>query len=163
MLTEKELEKIKEVIMPILEQEKVELVDMEYVRSGGTWILRFYIDKPTGVTIGDCERVSERIGMELDILDIIQVPYILEVSSPGLERELKTENDFVRSLGKLVQITTSEAINGKHVFQGILRGFDHGCIFIKDKGTDKIIEIPREKVTSARLAVDWAEEFKRLK
>jgi ribosome maturation factor RimP len=90
--------------MPIIEEHNFELVDVEYVKEGGTWYLRAYIDKEGGITVDDCEVVSRALGELLDVEDFIDEAYILEVSSPGLGRPLKKEKDFVRSIGKEVDV-----------------------------------------------------------
>ena len=93
-------EKTEKLIMPIIEANNFELVDVEYVKEGGTWYLRAYIDKEGGITVDDCEIVNRALGELLDVEDFINEAYILEVSSPGLGRPLKKEKDFQRSLGE---------------------------------------------------------------
>ena len=96
--------------MPIIEQNQFELVDVEYVKEGGTWYLRAYIDKPGGITVDDCEVVSRALSDLLDKHDFIEDAYVLEVSSPGLGRPLKKEKDFARSIGEEVDVRTFRAI-----------------------------------------------------
>ena len=95
-------QKAEELITPIVEANGFELVDVEYVKEGGTWYLRAYIDKPGGIMVDDCEVVSRELSDILDEKDFIDEAYILEVSSPGLGRPLKKEKDFARSLGEEV-------------------------------------------------------------
>ena len=95
-------QKTEELIMPLIEQHQFELVDVEYVKEGGNWYLRAYIDKPGGITVDDCEAVSREFSDILDEKDYIEDSYIFEVSSPGLGRPLKKEKDFKRSLGEEV-------------------------------------------------------------
>ena len=89
-------QKTEELIMPLIEQHQFELVDVEYVKEGGNWYLRAYIDKPGGITVDDCELVSRALSDLLDEHDFIEDAYILEVSSPGLGRPLKKDKDFAR-------------------------------------------------------------------
>ena len=87
-------QKTEELLLPIMEEQGFELVDVEYVKEGGSWYLRAYIDKPGGITVDDCENVSRQLSDLLDEKDYIEDSYILEVSSPGLGRPLKKEKDF---------------------------------------------------------------------
>ena len=142
-----------ELLMPIIEENNYELVDVEYVKEAGTWYLRAYIDKEGGFTIGDCEKVSRFLSEELDRLDPIEQNYYLEVSSPGLDRELIKEKDFIRFCGRLVDISLYKAIDGKKTYQGILKGLtEDNSIVITDEKEEEI-EFPREQVAKARLAV----------
>lgn len=142
-----------ELVKPILEEESLELVDIEFVKESGNWFLRVYIDKPGGVDIEDCGRVSEKLGKKLDEKDPISQPYFLEVSSPGAERPLKKENDFKRAVGKRVHIETVEPIEGSQVIEGELTLFAGGKLEVKD-GT-KTYDIPYDKVAAARLALSF--------
>lgn len=99
-------QKTEELVLPIINANHFELVDVEYVKEGGTWYLRAYIDKPGGITVDDCEIVNRALSDLLDEKDFIDESYILEVSSPGLGRPLKKERDFERSLGQEVEIRT---------------------------------------------------------
>ena len=97
-------QKTEEILLPIVEKNGFELWDVEYVKEGGNWYLRAYIDKPGGINVEDCEVVSRELSDILDEKDYIDEAYILEVSSPGLGRPLKKEKDFARSIGKEVEI-----------------------------------------------------------
>ena len=99
-------QKAEAMAQPIIDQFGFELVDVEYVKEAGNWYLRFYIDKEGGITVDDCEAVSRIFSDKLDELDFIEDAYIMEVSSPGLGRPLKKEKDYVRSMGKEVEIRT---------------------------------------------------------
>ena len=98
--------KTEELIMPLIEQHQFDLVDVEYVKEGGNWYLRAYIDKPGGITVDDCELVSRALSDLPDEHDFIEDAYILEVSSPGLGRPLKKDKDFARSIGEEVDVKT---------------------------------------------------------
>lgn len=91
-------QKTEALLMPLIEAHQFELVDVEYVKEGGSWYLRAYIDKPGGITIDDCEVISRALSDLLDEQDFIEDAYILEVSSPGLGRPLKKDKDFERAL-----------------------------------------------------------------
>ena len=113
-----------ELITPILERMHFELVDVEYVKEGGTWYLRAYIDKEGGITVNDCEAVAREMNEILDREDFVEDSYVFEVSSPGLDRPLKKEKDYVRSMGKEIEIRTYRAINREKEFYGILSAYD---------------------------------------
>ena len=107
-MSKKVTEIVEELLTDILEQEQLELVDIEYVKEGKSWFLRIFIDKENGVDIDDCGLVSEKLGEKLDAVDPIQQNYFLEVSSPGAERPLKKQQDFIRAIGKHVNILIQE-------------------------------------------------------
>ena len=148
-------EVVEELTQPILQELELELVEIEFVKEGKNWFLRVYIDKENGVDIEDCGIVSERLSEKLDELDPITQNYFLEVSSPGAERPLKKAKDFEKAIGKNVFIKTYEPIDGEKGFEGKLLDYDGQTVKVefKIKTRKKIIEIPFEKVASARLAV----------
>jgi len=141
----------------IAESKGYELVDMEFVKEMGNHYLRYYIDKPGGITLDDCQMVSMEIEKILDETDPIPYSYILEVSSPGIERPLKREKDFLRFIGSLVEIKTFEKIEGKRVFTGTLEDYSNGIVTISN---GQKYCIPREKISSARLKYKWDGELK---
>jgi ribosome maturation factor RimP len=153
------MSKVTEVVeglaAPIIQDLGLELVDIEYVKEGKSWFLRVYIDKERGVDIEDCGVVSERLSEKLDQIDPIPHNYFLEVSSPGAERPLKKTKDFEKAVGKNVFVKTYEPIDGEKSFEGALLKFDGETleIEVKVKTRKKTVEIPYEKVASARLAV----------
>lgn len=146
---------VEELTIPILEDMNLELVDIEYVKEGKNWFLRLFIDKENGVDIEECGIVSERLSEHLDELDPIPHNYFLEVSSPGAERPLKKEADFLKAVDKYVNIKTYEPIDGEKVFEGKLVSFQEGLlkIEVKIKTRIKTVDIPLEKVAKARLAI----------
>ncbi len=147
-------QKTEEILNPILEEYGFELVDVEYVKEGGTWYLRAYIDKPEGISIDDCEAVSRRLSDILDEKDYIDGAYILEVSSPGLGRPLKKEKDFKRSLGEEVEIRTYRMIERQKEFTGILKGYDENTVTIEeDGGNARTFE--KADIALIRLAFDF--------
>lgn len=135
-----------------IEIEGYELVDVEYLKEGGSWYLRIYIDKEGGVTLDDCEMVSKIVDRILEDKDIISQSYNLEVSSPGIERPLKKDNDFIRFMGNEVVIKTFEPVNNRKKIKGILLGLEEGNIVVKDD--EQKYYIPKDKVASARLSVE---------
>jgi len=112
------LDKISLLARPIARESSLELVDIEFRPSGKRWLLRVYIDREEGVTIADCERVSRELDRVLDVEEVIDHPYTLEVSSPGLTRQLKRREDFERYKGKICRIITALAIEGRNEFKG---------------------------------------------
>ena len=147
-------QKTEEILLPIVEEYGFELVDVEYVKEGGTWYLRTYIDKEGGISIDDCEKVSRRLSDILDEKDYIDDTYIMEVSSPGLGRPLKKEKDFKRSLGKEVDIRTYRMIDKQKEFTGILKDYDKDTVTIElENETLKTFE--KGDIALIRLAFDF--------
>ena len=124
-------QKAAELLEPILADMEFELVDVEYVKEAGTWYLRSYIDKPGGITVDDCEAVSRQFSDRLDQEDFIEDSYIMEVSSPGLDRPLKKDKDFERNLGREVEIRTYRPIEKEKEFYGILCAYDDNSVTIE--------------------------------
>ena len=155
MTKREEYEQKKEKLLePILEANHFELVDVEYVKEGGSWYLRAYIDKPGGITVDDCEIVNRALGDLLDEHDFIEESYILEVSSPGLGRPLKKERDFARSLGEEVEIRTYRMVNKQKEFRGILKVYDKDTVTIETEEEEEQI-FERENIALIRLAFDF--------
>lgn len=125
-------QKTEKLLMPIMEANGFELVDVEYVKEGGTWYLRAYIDKPGGITIDDCELVSRAFSDVIDQNDFIEDSYIMEVSSPGLLRPLKKDKDFNRYLEKPIEMRTYKMIDKKKEFMGILKAYNKEQITIEE-------------------------------
>lgn len=146
------------LVAPILADLELELVEIEFVKEGKDWFLRLFIDSDLGVDIEECRLVSEQLSKKLDEHDPIEQAYFLEVSSPGAERPLKKEADFEKALGKLVNVSTFETIEGGNVFEGRLVQFEHSqlTLEVKVKTRKKFITIPYEQVEKARLAVDFS-------
>ncbi len=147
-------QKTEKMLAPILEENHFELVDVEYVKEGGSWYLRAYIDKPGGITVDDCEVVNRALGDLLDQDDFIEDSYILEISSPGLGRPLKKERDFERSLGEEVEIRTYRMVNKQKEFRGILKAYDKDTVTIEmEDGEESTFD--RENIALIRLAFDF--------
>ena len=143
-----------ELITPILDRMNFELVDVEYVKEGGTWYLRAYIDKEGGITVNDCEAVAREMNEILDKEDFVEDPYVFEVSSPGLGRPLKKEKDYVRSMGKEVEIRTYRAINREKEFYGILSAYDENTVTIKTEDETEMM-FEKSDIALIRLAFDF--------
>ncbi len=133
------------------EEIKYELVDVEFVKEGKHRFLRVYTDKEGGMTLEDCQKISHYLNEKLDSLDPIEEEYILEVSSPGIERPLKKDEDFVRFAEKLAQIKLYFPMGGAKVIEGILKGFSNGEVLIEDERTMTVIAIPKDKIAGAKL------------
>lgn len=147
-------QKTEELLMPLIEQHQFELVDVEYVKEGGNWYLRAYIDKPGGINVDDCELISRALSDLLDEHDFIDEAYILEVSSPGLGRPLKKDKDFARSIGEEVEVRTYRAINHQKDFTGILKEYDKKRIVIETENQE-LMEFDRGDIALVRLAFDF--------
>lgn len=146
--------KTEELILPIIEEKNFELVDVEYVKEGGTWYLRAYIDKEGGITVNDCEDVSRRMNERLDAEDYIPDAYIFEVSSPGLGRPLKKEKDYMRSMGKRLEIRTYRAINHEKEFYGILKEYDADSVTVVTDEEEEM-KFAKSEIALIRLAFDF--------
>ena len=147
-------QKTEQLLTPIVDEYGFELVDVEYVKEGSTWYLRSYIDKPGGISIDDCEKVSRRLSDLLDQEDFIEDAYIMEVSSPGLGRPLKKEKDFRRSLGEEVEIRTYRMIDKQKEFTGILKDYDENTVTITlADETEKTFD--KDDIALIRLAFDF--------
>ena len=143
-----------ELITPILERMHFELVDVEYVKEGGTWYLRAYIDKEGGITVNDCEAVAREMNEILDQEDFVEDSYVFEVSSPGLGRPLKKEKDYIRSMGRELEIRTYRAINREKEFYGILKAYDEKTVTIEmEDGQTMTFE--KADIALIRLAFDF--------
>jgi len=146
--------KTEKLLEPILAANHLELYDIEYVKEGGNWFLRAYIDKEGGVTIDDCEVVSRALSDLLDRDDFIKDSYILEVSSPGLGRQLKKDKHFEKSLGEEIEIKLYKAIDKKKEWVGVLQSFDQDKLTV-DLGDGKMMEFPRQDIAMVRLTLDF--------
>jgi ribosome maturation factor RimP len=141
---------IREILAPIVEQLGLELVEVTFRMEDNRWILRITIDHESGVKVAHCTKVSRELSVHLDVEDFIPVKYYLEVSSPGLNRPIKDENDFERFAGRLVFIKTHRAVDGRKKIRGTLEGIDDGIVkVLLEEGSR--IEVPVEDISTARL------------
>ena len=139
------------MLVPIVEAKGFELVDVEWVKEGANWYLRAYIDKENGITVDDCEEVSRALSDVLDEEDFISENYILEVSSPGLDRPLKKEKDFARSIGKDVEVKLFKAIKKEKEFVGILKAYDEDTVTLEMEDETEM-QFKRSDIARIRLA-----------
>lgn len=155
-MSKKELyeQKAEEMLLPITDTQGFELVDVEYVKEGQTWYLRAYIDKEEGITVNDCESVSRAFSEQLDTNDFIEGAYIMEVSSPGLGRPLKKEKDYIRSMGKELELRTYRAVDKQKEFYGVLTAYDDNSVTIElEDGSKKTFQ--KNELALIRLAFDF--------
>ena len=138
---------VEKIVEELLEGTNIELVAVEYVREKD-WYLRVFIDKEGGIELDDCQELSGRLGDILDEKDVIKGAYMLEVSSPGLDRELKKEKDFRREQGKKVDVSLYAAVDGSKVLVGVLNGYDGDNVTIDEQ------VIPMDNVAQVRLHID---------
>jgi len=144
---------ITSLIMPVLQEMDLELVDVLYRRESSGWVLRLVIDKEDGVTLENCTAVSREVSHLLDIEDIIEQAYKLEVSSPGLDRPLKSIGDFQRFAGRKAKVTTKELIEGNQVFIGRINKVEDELI-IMEVGQQEL-RIPFSEIAKARLEIEF--------
>ena len=151
--------KIEEIAQRVAESEGMELVEVEIKGGGPQRLIRISIDKPAGVTHGDCELVSQQVGTILDVEDVVPGGrYTLEVSSPGVERKLLKPQDYERFRGKKAKITLREPLDGRRTWEGTLAGFDEspaGSTVALETAPEKILRFPFEQVVKANLKFEW--------
>ncbi len=143
-----------ELIMPIIEANGFELVDMEYVKEGTDMYLRAYIDKPGGITVDDCETVSRAFEAKIDEKDLIKEAYILEVSSPGLGRPFKKDKDYERHLDYEVEIKLYKALDKQKEIVGILRSYDKDKITVEFEDESELT-IDRNNIALIRETIEF--------
>ena len=149
-------ERVTSEIEKIVTSEGLELVQVEYRRQGRTYLLRIDIDKDGGVTLEDCQLVSQQVSAWLDVEDPISGEYELQVSSPGLDRKFYKDSDYQKFIGRLVRVKTSKAIRGLHVIVGRLKEFDGKKVVVTDPvmKKDPDYEIPLADIKETRLEVE---------
>jgi len=141
-------------IEPIVEDQGLELVDVEFRREQKGWVLRLFIDRPEGVVLNDCADISGRVGAVLDVKDIIDVPYFLEVSSPGVDRPLRKEKDFQRFTGERISLKTLESINGQKNFKGQIIGLQEDkLLLLSAEGQE--LKISLDNIARAHVDHQW--------
>jgi ribosome maturation factor RimP len=144
------LEQIEQLIAPVLQEHGAELVDLQFVHEHGQWVLRFFLDKPGGITLDDCATISDHIGRILDASDIIKQHYSLEVSSPGINRPLKKESDYQRFIGERVDVTLYAPLNGRRHFKGTLQSVNAGIVVVEE-APQQLFALPLADVAKAKL------------
>jgi len=150
-------EKIRELALPLIESEGMEIVDIECLKMKYRWLVRIYIDKEGGVTVDDCAEISRQAGDILDVYDVLPGSYTLEVSSPGLDRPLARDKDFIRYRGSKVHVRTEQKIEGVKNFHGQLVDYldENGTKNLIVDVSGKIYRIPREIVAKAHLVYEF--------
>ena len=149
-------DKIRALAEPLVESEGMELIHVECLKVKSRWIVRLYMDKEGGVTIEDCSLVSNQLGDLLDVHDVPPGPYTLEVSSPGLDRPLSRDEDFLKFRGSRVTVKTKEKIDGVQNFAGVLQDYRddvEGKTLIIDVA-GRIFQVPRNKIVKANIQYD---------
>lgn len=149
---------IEALISPVVEQEGGEIVDLQWRREGHQWVLRLFLDKPNGITLDDCAYYSDRVGAFLDEKNAIEQSYVLEISSPGLDRVIKKDKDFEKFAGKPVKVRIKIAENGQRRFAGILKGLQEEKVMLQIGETVKAFD--RKNIDEVRLddAAAFSEE-----
>ena len=139
---------IYEMVNPIAEELNYDIYHIEYVKENGEFYLRIYIEKDGGITLRDCEALSRRVSDLMDEKDPIKDPYFLEVSSPGLNRTLFTENHYKRFIGREVMVRFTKSIDGKKNVKGILKEVNDDSIVVE---AENLMNIPKDKIKSANI------------
>ena len=147
------VEEIMQLAEPIVFADGMEIILVECLRMKSRWLVRIYIDKEVGVTVDDCAQVSDKLGDLLDVHEVPPGPYTLEVSSPGLDRPLYRDKDFIKYCGSRVHVRLSEKLEGRRDFRGNLVAYENSDAgkFMVMLVDGKIFRIPREKVVKANL------------
>ncbi|MEA3560345.1 MAG: ribosome maturation factor RimP [Candidatus Omnitrophota bacterium] len=152
MLHEDLVNKVRELLSGMLKQRGIELVELSYRRQNKGMVLRFLVDKTGGISLDECSRLNHEINRVLDNTGIINARYMLEVSSPGLDRPLKTKQDFIRAIGRPVKVITRLPVDGKQEHSGELKGIGKkGKNIVIINEDDQTVVIPVEDITRARL------------
>ena len=146
-------EKVENLVEPKVQELGYTLYDVEYVKEGKDYYLRIYIDKDTGISLEDCELVSNNLNEILDQADYIKEQYFLEVSSPGVERVLKKDKHLRNNIGAKVQVKLFKPFNGQKQYEGILKKFTEATITIKTASQD--LEIERQNIGQIKTIFDW--------
>ena len=144
---------VSKLIVPTITEHNAELVDVEYIKAGKIWTLRVFIDKKQGVTVLDCQKLSREIEDLIEVHELISDPYTLEVSSPGLDRPLKKEADFLRNKDKQIQLKTYAPIEGRKHFSGIVLDVKNRILLLKDN--DDCLELELANIAQAKLVIKF--------
>jgi ribosome maturation factor RimP len=154
MAREATLLALQQVIAPLVEAEGLSLVDLQWGRRGKRWVLTLFIDKEGGVTLDDCAHISYQVGERLEVDNLIAHPYTLEVSSPGLDRPLRTVADYERCRGRLVKITMATPLRGQATVVGRLKGVEGHTVLVESPRLG-LVPIPLAQIKHARLEVEF--------
>ncbi len=156
-------DRVRTLLEPIVARDGFELVEVEWLREGRSWVLRLYVDRPGGVTVDHCQELSRTIEPVLDVEELIEPSYSLEVSSPGLERPLRKPEHFQRFSGERAQVKTFGPLDTgsgpRKSWTGTLRGFQDGAVAIEVDG--QVHRIPLDKIAKAHLEYDFEADLRR--
>jgi len=144
------VEQIEQLAEPVLQEHGAELVFVEFLHEHGQWVLRFYLDKPNGITLDDCADISAHLGRNLDATDLIPQAYTLEVSSPGINRPLRKQKDFERFQGERADIHLFAPIDGRRHFRGTIESVTNEYVQVKDT-MQQLFLLPLSGISKARL------------
>ena len=147
------IDRVKEIAKDYMAEHDIEIVDITFRRESQGLVLRILADKPQGIRVSECEEFNKFLSEALDKEDVIQDRYILEISSPGLDKPIKTDRDFERAMGKGLEITTYEMIDGRKTHEGSFLGMDKDNIIIESDGVSTVI--PKNKIALARLKIKF--------
>ena len=142
-------EKAEKIAEPVVESHGMELVDVEFIREPTGWVLRLYVDKEGGVNLDDCSSISREVGTVIEVEELIEQHYSLEVSSPGLTRRIKKLNDFDRFKGKFVKLKCYETVDGSKKMVGRLLGIDGDNVIIEKDA--KELKVAYKNIAKANL------------
>ncbi|MBI5407656.1 MAG: ribosome maturation factor RimP [Nitrospirae bacterium] len=148
------VEKIREILRPVVDSFGLVLEGIEYIPHGKRWVLRIYIDKEGGATLDDCQKVSVQVSNLLDAENIIPHAYLLEVSSPGLDRPLKRLDDYIKYTGRVIRLNTARPYNNKSTFTGRILSVDAELIRI-ETSKNGVVDILFSDITKARLEIEF--------
>ncbi len=150
-------QRVQEVAAPILWAMGLELVEVVCVGQGPRMVVRLFLDKPGGVTLEDCERAHSALSPALDVADPVPHAYTLEVSSPGLDRPLKTPRDFQRAMGKLLNVKLSQPLEHQwRVIGRLLNSDDDGiALMVQDGKQERMVRLSREMIAAAKLEIEF--------
>ena len=148
-------------LVPVVEAEGLELVDLEVQGGGRRRFIRLYVDGPEGITVDDCGRISRRVEPLIDAMELFGEQYVLEVSSPGVTRSLKKERDFVRFAGRLARIHLAESVDGRRQWIGELGGVEESQVVLRPLGSEELVRVPLGLVRTARLEYETPQERER--
>ena len=149
-------EKIESLVTKPINGLGYDVYDIQYVKEGKDYYLRIFIDKPDGIDLNDCEKVNNEIDPLLDKADFIKDQYFLEVSSTGLEKNLRKKEHFLKQLGKKIQVKLFTKINNQNTFEGLLKEYNDDFIILDVENSE--IKIEKNKISSAKSLYDWNEK-----
>ncbi len=145
---------VETVVLPAVQAQGLTLVDLDVRGNGRRTAVRVYVDKPGGVTIDDCQRLSYELGDLIDVSNLVPRSYDLEVSSPGLDRELRKDRELRWATGRLVRVWTREPVDGRRELSGRLVLVDEGALLVAPAAPDGPVQVPRSLLAKVRLEVE---------